>query len=118
MKLDLIRPCPNCPFRTEPRFHLSKGRAQGIADLLLNGHHFWCHETIDYTRQADGLHPAHDASQLCAGSMILLQKIGEPNDAMEVGQWIGTFDAERLDMDSPVYDTMEEFVARTEEGMS
>jgi hypothetical protein len=110
-------PCANCPFRAEPRFYLIKERAIELQQVLVNeGRGFHCHKTIDYGKIDDGVVTADGCgigerdSEHCAGAMILLQKIGKPNQPMQVCERLGLFNPLELNMDAPVYDTFEEFI--------
>ncbi len=108
---DLKAPCSNCPFRTDVKPYLTQERVRGIRDGLLQGQGtFYCHKTTDLGEAADDEQTQLDDSyipkgseQVCAGSMILLEKIGRPDQLMRIAERIGMYDRKKLVMDSPVF---------------
>lgn len=113
MKMDLIRPCADCPFRTDIRPYLRPRRVQEITGALLYaGSAFSCHKTNDYDE--DGAPVEHDNSQHCAGAMIFLRHQDRPNQVMQVAERLKIHDPTRLDMEAPVYTGREEMVYRAE----
>lgn len=105
MKFDLTRPCNNCPFRTDLTPYL---RSRLVQEILGCGKVAWpatwfaCHKTVDYS---DGGNKGrvHENTQHCAGVLIILQRDGRPNDAMQLAERFGYWDPKALDMSSPVY---------------
>lgn len=108
----LIRPCPKCPFRTDVGPYLRPERTTEIATAIQQGGEFACHETTVYeeTDEVEGLGEMVDGpdSKVCAGSLIVMEKMGQPNQAARIAERIGVYDPSRLDMNAPV---AESFVA-------
>lgn len=118
MKLDLVRPCAACPFRTDVTPFISWQRAKEICDaLLIRQATFQCHKTVDYDKaDEDGEVAAHVAAseknaQHCAGATIMLEKMDRPNQWMRIAERIGKYDRRKLDMSSPVYGSASAMVA-------
>jgi len=109
MKYNLKKPCAKCPFRTDVTPYLMPERAGEIADALLNGNTFSCHETNSNYADSDGTIETQD-SQHCAGAMIMLEHMERPNQMMRLCERLGLYDRTKLHMDSPVYETAENFV--------
>lgn len=108
MRFDLTTPCKDCPFRTDITFYLTRGRVyeiwSGITDL--DGT-FSCHKTVEY--DDDGNHVrSNPKEQHCAGAMIALMKLEQPNQMMRIAGRIGSLDLDNLDMDAPVFDDVED----------
>lgn len=116
MRLTMKTPCPSCPFRTDTPPFLHPGRAKEIMGFLLADHTFQCHKTVDYDKvsdegEVDGATAAREVNaQHCAGALILLEKLGKPNQLMRIAERIGHYHPLRLDMKAPVFDTAEEFI--------
>lgn len=49
-------------------------------------------------------------AQHCAGALILLEKMEQPNQMMRWMERIGAYDRTKLDMDAPVFGDTEEFI--------
>ncbi len=116
MNFDLVRPCSNCPFRSDRRFYLARGRVREILGGG-KGRAWWpapsfpCHKTIEY-----GEHTVIPATaQQCAGVMIILSREGRPNDAMQIAQRFGMFDPSRLDLSAPVFGSTQAAIDAQEE---
>lgn len=112
MNFDLVRPCGNCPFRSDQHFGLAPGRVRGI----LGGgarREWWpapsfpCHKTVAYGAGPNGRDLIPPTAQQCAGVMIILTREGRPNDAMQIAQRFGLFDPAGLDMAAPVFTSTE-----------
>jgi len=100
MKMDLIRPCAQCPFRTDIPGFLSATRMRQILHAILREDAtFSCHKTNEYDH--DGVRET-SSSQHCAGALILLERQNRPNQWMRIAERIGCYDRTRLDMDAPV----------------
>lgn len=108
----LVRPCRDCPFRTGPEaIRLSHERAQGIATYLTsNDGNFHCHATTT-TDEDSGESVVTATTSACAGSLIMLEREGVTTQMMRIGRRCGVYDPERLDMSSPVFDTLDAWVA-------
>ena len=100
MKFDLIRPCDNCPFRSDKVAYLSEERVREICDSLLCDMTFSCHKTNSY--DDDGVVETKD-SQHCAGALIFLERINRPNQLMRIAERLGFYDRRGLDMSAPVF---------------
>lgn len=106
MKLDLIQPCADCPFRCDKpnqRGWLGEERAEGIIhSLYRRDESFPCHKTTGIR----GKEEHH-----CAGAMILMERTGKANQMMRSFERMGFYDRNKLVMDGPVFDTKEQFIA-------
>lgn len=114
--MDLTRPCGSCPFRTDKPFYLGSQRRGEIARDLSYGLSFLCHKTVHYGEQdwdeEEDRYKAKGDEDHCAGAMIVLQKEDKPNQAMQVMERLGFFDPSKLVMDSPVFDSLEDFIEK------
>lgn len=101
MKYTKTSPCNNCPFRNDIKPFITAARCEEI----LTGGEFACHKTTTPTE--DGMDmEATDKSVHCAGVLIVLEKMEEPHQMMRICERIGLYDASKLDMDAPVYDSV------------
>ena len=111
MHFNLKRPCANCPFRTDKEEQsgwLGEERAEDIIDAITRRQGtFSCHKT---NIQDDGELQETRDSEHCAGALILLEKMGRPNQLMRISERLGFYDRTKLDMESPVFDTPEGFI--------
>lgn len=100
----LVRPCSNCPFRLDVEPYLGPERVEEIARSVAGGAEFYCHKTTKISEDDDGNADVSIAanSQVCAGSLILMAKAGEPNQMVRVSERLGLLDMGLLDMDAPV----------------
>lgn len=111
MKFGLRRPCPHCPFRTDVRPFLHPARAREIVDFITDGDgYFSCHEHNEFDDD-DGEACEGERSQHCAGALIMLEHMGQPNQMMRIAERLRSYDRTRLHMDSPVYQDGEAMVA-------
>lgn len=103
----LVRPCPKCPFRTDVPPYLRPERVAGIAMDVQNGSEFYCHQTTvpDEDDESGASMTRGEKTQVCAGSLILMEKAESPNQMMRIAERIGVYDPSRLDMDAPVHDS-------------
>lgn len=105
MNFNLKKPCADCPFRTDKPHQkgwLGRERAQEIADAItqLDGT-FTCHKTL---QQPQAL------QQHCAGAMIMLEHLEQPNQMMRIAERLGLYDHTQLNMTAPTHSTVEDFV--------
>lgn len=109
----LKRPCPRCPFRSDIDKYLRPERVAEIADSLYGGAEFPCHETTEHFEGPDGWEErvAVPTSAFCAGALITMEREGFSNQMVRIGERLGMFNVDDLIMDSPVYDSLEEWVA-------
>lgn len=118
MKFTLRRPCAHCPFRSDIRPFLQRGRAAEIAEAITTRQQtFACHETTVPDEDEDGFGEMRETpnSQHCAGAMILLEKIERPNQMMRIAERLRLYDRSRLAMDSPVFATARAFIEAQED---
>lgn len=120
----LMTPCNECPFRKDKHFHLRRSR-DIVEDLLERDRPFTCHKTVNYDvydvwredEDGEGLYDSSsDEHHHCAGALILLKKTCHlfDNLVFRLAVKLGHLDPNKLDMEASVYDTLEEFVARTQ----
>ena len=105
---DLVKPCSDCPFRTDKAFYLRSGRAEEIAASLESGKTFSCHKTTMH--DDDGEYAQRDKEQHCAGATIILEKIEIPNQLMRIFERVNGYDRTKLAMDSPVFECLQDWV--------
>lgn len=112
----LIRPCPKCPFRTDVGPYLRPERTTEIATSIQQGGAFACHETTVYEETDDdsGFGEMVDGpdSKVCAGSLIVMEKMGQPNQDARIAERQGFYDPTRLDMGAPVVDSFVDWQQR------
>ena len=105
----LKEPCANCPFRSDVKFHLAPGRAQEIADASYEQSNFHCHKTVAYDGE-DGEGRVASKTRVCAGFLVTMEKEGRANQPTRIAERIGLYDRGMLNMDSPTYSSMAEWV--------
>lgn len=110
MNYNLTKPCGNCPFRSDKLFPLHPRRA---LDIATNDSEFACHKTVDYSGDDGG--EIKDKSEHCAGLLIMLEQMNQPHQMMRVLERIGLYDRTKLDMSSPVYEDIDDYVSLLEE---
>jgi hypothetical protein len=115
--MTLTRPCNNCPFRTDVKPYIRGDRAAEIADAITRRQGtFSCHKTVDHGEgredddDGDGNHIPSADEQHCAGALIVLEKINQPNQLMRIYERLHSYDRTKLDMTAPVYDSLTAFV--------
>ena len=116
MKMTLTRPCNNCPFRTDVTPYIRHERAEEIADAITRRQGtFSCHKTIDHDDEEDdeaaGNHVPSKDEQHCAGALIMLEHMDQPNQLMRIYERLRAYDRTKLDMTSPVYTSARAFIA-------
>lgn len=105
----LTDPCADCPFRSDKPFYLRPERADEIADSLRsNEGDFHCHKTVDYSGE-DGQGQVAKKTRVCAGALITMEKEGVTTQAMRLGERLGFYDRGILNMDAPVYDSLDQW---------
>lgn len=118
MEFKMTKPCPKCPFRSDIDGYLREDRMWEIIDGLRSGATFTCHETTVSSDYDDGEMIDGPNAQHCAGALIFLEHLGEPNQMMRIGERLGFYDRTKLDMKAPVFDceyTLAEHHANTNE---
>lgn len=104
MKFDLVRPCKDCPFRTDVTPYLTARRVREITGALIRRDQtFACHKTIKSDEDGDTY--ATGESQHCAGATIMLERLGRPNQMMRIAERLRVYDRSKLDLAAPVYAT-------------
>lgn len=103
MKFDLVRPCKDCPFRSDIPGYLSAARVREIIDGITRRQGtFSCHKTNEF----NGSETVETRdSQHCAGALIFLERLNRPNQLMRIAERLGAYDRSKLDMESPVWRT-------------
>lgn len=109
----LTTPCANCPFRSDRPFHLTPARALEIATCLREGGDFPCHKTLDYDHPTEDGRPDQNGpgANRCAGMLIVMEKSGLRNRIMQIAQRLGLYDPAKLQMDAPVYESLDAWLA-------
>ena len=107
----LTTPCNRCPFLITLPVPLREGRADEIATALLSGGSFHCHKTVDYSDDE----PSTYGAQECAGALIILDRMGYPNQMTRIAQRLGAFDPAALDIDADVFDDLDEWIEAMDE---
>jgi len=97
-------PCDNCPFRTDIPGYLSSDRVEEIAT---NDGEFPCHKTTNHDDDT-GERVSSGKEVMCAGFLIFREKTSGPNQMMRIAERLRLYDPEGLDMEAPVYDSLEE----------
>ena len=119
MKYNLIRPCSECPFRSDfpKRFEgwLGHRAEKMVATVIIQSYTFACHKTVkrqDCDDEGEDICNDESEQSACAGALILHRKLNTTfeNPGMRYLYVRGHYNPEKLDMTSPVFDTAEEFV--------
>jgi hypothetical protein len=113
MKMDLRAPCANCPFRSDVVPYLTIERVEEIIAAITDGDaSFSCHKHNSFGEddEGDSMTIEGPDAQHCAGAMILLEKIEQPNQWMRIAERLRIYNRHRLKMNAPVYDSPEEMI--------
>lgn len=114
MRFDLVRPCPNCPFRRDClKEWLGEARATEIADSVLDEDRtFACHETTQFSDD-DGEYAPHEDEQHCVGAIMLVEQTGAANAMIQIAERLGLLHFGRFaaNIASQVFATREDFIA-------
>lgn len=105
-------PCVNCPFRRDIPAYLTKGRVREIERSLIRAE-FPCHKTTAHDEDGDRVNSGKEMH--CAGALILCEKEEKPSQMMRIAERLRMYDASKLDMDAPVFDTFDEMVEAQED---
>lgn len=99
----LSRPCVTCPFLKCGGTELVPGRLAGIVKTLLadDRESFICHKTLRPGMAGTGdsmakERPPSGSERMCAGAMIVLEKLGAPSIGMRIAELYGRYTPERL----------------------
>ena len=105
----LKKPCKDCPFRTDIMFHLRTDRVEEICEsLTLHQQSFHCHKTTKHDEDGETL--PHDGESHCAGALIMLEHMEQPNQMMRISERLGGYDRTNLDMKAPVFESADEMI--------
>jgi hypothetical protein len=109
MEYTLTKPCGDmCPFRTDClEGWLGEDRATEIADSLVRSE-FPCHKTTEFDEDGDSINSKKEKH--CAGALIMLEKMEQPSQMMRICERLGMYDASKLDMSQPIFNSTEEFI--------
>ena len=111
MNFDLKTPCKECPFRTDIKPFLHPDRVREILDGITSGDKtFTCHKTAKFDDDGERVLYGSPQDQHCAGALILLEKIEQPNQLMRIYERLRGYDRTALDMNAPVFDTQEDMI--------
>ena len=109
MNFKLKKPCKDCPFRTDIQAFLRPDRAEEIFLAITEQQAtFTCHKTT--VESEDGEMVDGPNAEHCAGALILLEKLDQPNQMMRIAERIGLYDRRELEMESPVFDSGDDFI--------
>lgn len=110
----LIRPCPHCPFRNDIDPYLRSERTTEISTQIQRGGAFICHETTVHEDGEDGAIELLEGpgSKVCAGSLIVMEKMSRPNQDARMAEHLGMYDPSRLDMGAPVVESFVDWQMR------
>lgn len=103
----ITKPCTLCPFRSDVRPYLTAARVREI-ERSLDRAEFPCHET---TGAKTGEERPHSEHMHCAGALILLEKLERPSQMMRISERLGMYDARKLDMGAPVFESFDEMAS-------
>jgi hypothetical protein len=101
--MNKVRPCSNCPFRTDKQFYLPRERRKEIAQSIgAKGEVFICHKqnTIPAAKRRP-----------CVGSAMVLERedLLLVNTAYRLHVLLNNFPA-NIEDDTPVYKNLKEFI--------
>lgn len=103
-------PCKLCPFRNDAgRLYVHPEALEGMA-----AGEFCCHETGVHDEEENAIVPT-ERSLHCAGALIFNEKREQPHQMMRICERLGLYDHTKLDMDAPIFASMEE-VEEAEDG--
>lgn len=111
----LRKPCIHCPFRSDRPFHLRPERAREFAEHLIYGGGFNCHKTVEFGEEDDEMQISTEKTNWCAGALITMEKSGVSNQQVRIAERLGLYDHTKLDMDAPVYPSLDAWVESYED---
>lgn len=120
MDYELTRPCATCPFRCDGKGVTLRPERVDELEMQLMMAEFACHKTVDYDAadwdgEGDYNGAGLDHAQHCAGALILLENLEQPHQMMRISERLGAYDARKLDMDAPVFESWEDMRYHMEE---
>ncbi len=98
-----VKPCKKCPFRTDVEPYLRQDRVTEIVTNIQQGGAFYCHETTVVSGDEEDEMAAGPDSSVCAGSIIVMEKMDQPNQHLRIAERMGSYDRSRMHLDSPVH---------------
>ncbi|MEA1987788.1 MAG: DUF6283 family protein [Pseudomonadota bacterium] len=114
MNFNLRKPCKGCPFRKDVRPFLKQERAKEIAvSVALHDQAFPCHKTLGFDDETENT-VTTPKSEHCAGALLMLEKMDRPNQFMRIAERTGIYKRSRLDMKTPVFESIEEMIEHFE----
>ena len=106
---DLKKPCKHCPFRTDIRFYLRTDRIEEICESIIDWQQsFPCHKTTKHDDEGDTIQ--HNGEMHCAGALIMMEHMEQPNQMMRISERLGAYDRTKLNMDAPVFESADEMI--------
>ena len=118
MDYKLIRPCSNCPFRSDlpanQRGWLNHRIVEIVENTVLGNSAFTCHKTLkgewNEDEEGNGYYTPSQGEQHCAGALIMANNVGRlwHNQATRMAERFGMFDFDKLDTSAPVFKTVDE----------
>lgn len=111
MKFDLNKPCPKCPFRVDClKGWLGEERAEEIIESIITQQKtFSCHNTNKLDDETGEIIETKN-SQHCAGALIFLEKLENPNQLTRIAERLGLYNKSEMDMNSPVFNNKSDFI--------
>lgn len=106
----LTTPCAHCPFRNDIEPFLVPARIREIERSLVRSG-FPCHKTTSHDDEDEfngAPYIPHGGEIHCAGALILLEKLHRPSQMMLISERLHMYDARKLDMDAPVFDSFDD----------
>ena len=92
MNFDLKKPCTHCPFRNDIHPFLTGERTHDIIEgITTQNGTFTCHETNKYDDETGEPYET-EASQHCAGALIMLEHMKKPSQMMRMAERLGLYD--------------------------
>lgn len=104
------QPCHNCPFRSDIDFWLTSEKVEAIIEALKGDGDFCCHKTIAASSSK------LERKRACVGAAIFLEYVRKDgfraNRTFRMREmFCHDFSREKLDMNAPVFKTVEAFTA-------
>lgn len=97
----LTTPCDKCPFRSDVRPFL---RPERVWNIYLG---ISCHKTTSDEEDENGDPLPSDEEITCAGFLIMREHAEDPTQMMRIAERLGFYDRTKLNMDAPVYSSVQ-----------
>jgi hypothetical protein len=117
---NLKGPCNQCPFTKGPMNEsLRPERIPGLIETFKDHNIFHCHKTIDYSTQFDSDNEDNDfipneENQVCAGSILYMEKAGIWNRTIKLAEHFGVYDPTKMHGRELIIDILEGDVTNDE----